>query len=371
MHRQPTQRHDPPMADDQAPTGEPARDDAATRVRLASTEAEMARVREEIRIVREGDSHEDGEGWYLAQREEELNHLERYADELRAQLAAPPPPPTPPPSPTAPETVTEDITGQYDDGHDLSWTHTTTPQPPPPGAPETGHYDDGHTFGWTQPAQPSEPTDPLDTGHYDDGHGFGWPSPPPPTRPTPSSGTVRWWLPVIGGVVLVVLVTVVGMVVLGGSGGSHESASGHPSTASSSTPGTAQPASPAVEATAPAAQTDLPIEVRSTCPEPCASEDSHCNFTFHWSWQLFQSDKQTPDTTHDGEQAVVATNGHGMRPRYQVAVGAGGQVVLDAVARGADWGGNRDNGCYVPGVTFAVALISVGGHPTSTPHPPA
>jgi hypothetical protein len=342
-------------------------DDAADiRAQLASTEAEIARVREEIRSVREGDSHEDGEGSFIARLEESLTWAETRADRLRAQLATPPPPP-----PTTPEPPTEDVTGQYDDGHDLSWTHTTTPQPPPPGAPETGHYDDGHTFGWTQPAQPSEPTDPLDTGHYDDGHGFGWPSPPPPTRPAPSSGTVRWWLPVIGGVVLVVLVTVVGMVVLGGSDGSHEGASGHPSTASSSTPGTAQPASPAGEASAPAAQTDPPIEVRSTCPEPCASEDSHCNFTFHWSWQLFQSDKQTPDTTHDGEQAVVATNGHGMRPRYQVAVGAGGQVVLDTVARGADWGGNRDNGCYVPGVTFAVALISVGGHPTSTPHPPA
>jgi hypothetical protein len=334
-------------------------DTSSIGAQLARIDAEIAELREQIRSVREEGSHEEGEGSYIADLEGRLAVLEHSARQLRAA-------PAPPPAPATSGTYVEDPTGQYDDGHGLPWSQPTT-HPPPPGAPDTGHYDDGHSFGWPQASSPDEPGSP-ETGHYDDGHGFGWPAQPPREPPSPSSGTVRWWLPVLVGVAAVAAVAVTGLVVLGGSDGApgaHAGASAQPSVAASSTDEVT--GSPAGDA----AQPVPPIEVRSTCPGPCASEDSHCNFTFHWTWQLFESDKQTPDTTHDGEQAVIATNGHGMRPSYQVAVGAGGQVVLDTVARGADWGGNRDNGCYVPGVTFAAAVVSVGGHPTSTPEPPA
>ena len=140
-------------------------------------------------------------------------------------------------------------------------------------------------------------------------------------------------------------------------------------TASSTAPtATATPTTPSVtETIAPTLPVVTgPISYASECNGECFMEVDPvtCDRTFHFVLAIDEA--YAPAL--EGKTAIISTKGPGLQPTYEVPV-VGGKVTFDAVAKGADYGGNPNALCGA-NASWTGLLTSVDGIPTFTPDAP-
>jgi hypothetical protein len=188
--------------------------------------------------------------------------------------------------------------------------------------------------------------------------------PEAPNRTPPANTRLRNAVLVAGGVVLFVGAAVV----VGGLGSRPSPTPTAPVAAATPTPAPTPSAPPVTETTAPSLPPVIagPIEYASECNGECFMEvdPQTCDRTFHFVLALWGD----AATAYEGKTAIISTKGPGLQPTYEVVV-ANGKVVLDAVAKGSDYGGNPDAGCGA-NASWTGLLTSVDGNPTDTPNAP-